>query len=470
MKPFVPRVALVALVLACRTRPAYESPRVSLPESYLGAPAGAGSVDEAWWRSLGDPALVALSERALAANLELAQVAARLRAARAELGMVSGEGRGNLDFAAAALRREPSTAVAGGEFLPEDDAAFFAAGLEFSWELDLFGRRARAREAAVAGVEALDAEAAGVELALLAEVARQYVDLRALEREAQLLTQARAFAGQAVELVRAREQAGLADGLERAELEARAEDLEARLAPLAGERRVRLDALALLLGTWPRDVELLLAAFPAGEAQIPAPPEVVASGLPVELLRRRPDLQAAERRVAQAHARGDEARAALYPSLSLGAALGFESESLADLASAPARAMSLGPSLSAPLLSGGVLRWAVRARDAEEEEARLAYEHAVLVALLEVEDGLARFERGQRQLAALEAGRAHSLELVRLARVRAAGGLAEELEVLTRELESLEAEREAALGQAELMRSALRLYRALGGGLGPARS
>jgi multidrug efflux system outer membrane protein len=449
-------------LLACRAQPRFETPEVELEPSFVGAAAQpAQPVEEAWWRSAGDAVLNELVERALAGNLDLEQAGARIRAARAELGMVVGEGRPRGDFAATAQRREPSTAVAGGEFLPEDDAAFHGAGFELAWELDLFGRRAREREAAEAGLAALQEDAVAVELALETEVVRQYVELRALEAEADLAARRRGAAARHAELVWVLVEGGLAGGPALAEDRARLAGADARLAPLSGERRLRVHALALLLGSTPREVEGLFERAPKGVGVLPRPPVEIASGLPVELLARRPDLRAAERRVALAWARGREAEAALFPRLSLGAALGLESESLADLVSHPARAMSFGAELAGPLFRGGVLRWAVRARDAEEEEARVAYERAVLVALLEVEDGLTRFERGRVTLAAQAERRSEAAAFSELAAARFGAGLVSELEALEAEDDLMGAELELLRAEAELVQAALFLQRAL---------
>lgn len=460
-------LALLALVAACRSGGTFETPEVTPPPAWSTA-SEAAAIDEAWWHSFGDPLLVSLVERMLANNLELAQADARLGAARALLAVVAGQGGPRGDFRAVAERREPSTAVAGGEFLPTDDAAFYSAGLDLSWELDLFGRRARAVEAAQADLDAQQEETRAVALALVAEVGRQYVEWRVLEAEIELFAQASARAAQVVTLIGARVAAGFDDERTLLDARARQEELLARLAPLSAERAARVHALALLLGLWPGELEAELAPAARPLEALLVPPERIESGLPLDLLRRRPDLRAAERRVAEAWARGREAEAALYPVLSLGAALGLESEALADLASQPARALRVGPSLTAPLFHGGALRWAVRARDAEEEAARSDYERAVQNAVGEVEDALARFERGRARRAALALARQSAQERAALVGARAEAGLESELGSLAVELARVEADLAWVRGEGEQVLAAVRLYRALGGGFGPA--
>lgn len=453
--------ALALLLAACRGAAPYTPPAPDLPLAWS-TPVADGEVERAWWRRFGDPELDRLVERALAENLELAVAEARLREARAVLGVVAGEARPRGDLGAAAGRREPSTAVAGGEFLPADDAAFHSLGLDVRWELDLFGRRAHAVDAAEAELDATRARADGARLRVLAEVARLYCEARGWAAEEALRQRQLELAQRTLVRVEARVRAGLAD--ERAALVAREERaaLAAELPRLAAERRARELALGVLLALR-ADEQEAFAAGARAPAQPSAPPEI-ARGRPLELLARRPDLRVAERAVARAWAEGRQAEAELYPVLSLDAALGVESESFADLFTGAARTFSLGPSLTAPLFRGGVLRWAVRARDAREEAARLEYEGAVLAALSEVEDGWTRFQRQGERLREVEDLGARRAARTALVRARAAAGLEAEQAADEAELQELAAELALVAERTALNLDAIRLYKALGGG------
>jgi len=452
---------LLLVVVGCHGAP-YEPPAPTLPPSWS-AGVSEEAVEREWWRSFGDAELDALVARALQENLDLALASARLREARAVVGIIGGESYPRADLGAAAVRREPSTAVAGGEFLPQDDAGFYSLGLDVRWELDLFGRRARAVEAAEAEFEATAERARAVRVSVLAEVARLHLEGRGLAAEEELELRQRTLALRTLALVEARVEAGLDD--ERAALAAREElaTISARIPLLAAERRARALALGVMLGLRPDELEVSDLEDGAA-AQPPTPPSAIARGLPLELLTRRPDLRAAERDVARAWAEGRQAEAELYPVLSLDAALGVESESLDDLFSGSARAFSVGPSLTAPLFRGGILRWAVRAADAREEAARLAYERAVLEALREVEEGLTRVQREGERLIEVEALREQRRQGEGLARVREQAGLEGEIERAAAESRRLEAERSWVQARTGLALASIRLYKALGGG------
>lgn len=455
----------VLALCACRVGEDYQAPEPALPASFTGAESAAAplSDEEAhWWTTFGDPTLDRLVERALAKNLDLFIAAQRVREARAAVRIVGGDARPSADLGTSAVRREPSTAVAGGEFLPDDSASLFSLGIDARWELDLFGRTARLVEATEAERDALVEAERGVLLVVLAEVARNYIELRGAEAELQLLERELASQRDTQALVAARVRAGLEPEADLARSRALAAATESRLPVLAQLRETRAHALAVLLGEWPG--ELSRALEPAQDRALPVPPDAIASGLPVELLRRRPDLRQAERQLARTSALSAQAVAELYPRISLGATFGWESETLAGMFDAPSRAYSVGPSLVTPLIHGGILRWVVRARDAQEEQARLAHERAVLEALREVEDALTAWSRTRARIPALDEARAAQREALELGRERYTSGLEDYLGVLDNERGVLLAESALVRGRTELALSAVALYKALGGG------
>lgn len=468
---------LVLLVPACKVGEDYRAPEPRVPASFA-SPMDEPLVDEAqaarearWWTLFGDPLLEELVERALAGNLDLAIAAQRIREARAGIAIVGGDARPSADLGASALRRESSTSVAGGEFLPPDAASYHSVGFDARWELDLFGRTAREVEAAEAERDARIEDSRAVLLSVVAEVARNYVELRASQAELALVTRELASQRETVELVDARVRAGLEDELALARARALASGTAARLPDLARRVAAHGHALAVLLGEWPGELDERLEGNADGVAAgIPIPPERIAAGLPLELVRRRPDVRRSERDLAQASALSAMAVAELYPRVTLGLSIGQESEHLADLFDSDARAFSFGPSLLTPLFHGGILRWAIRARDAQEEAARLAHERSVLEALRDVEDALVQWSRSRERLPSLETARAHQEEALRLARERYTGGLEDFLGVLDAERGRLEAEAEEVRGRAAVTTSAIALYKALAGGWEEAES
>jgi NodT family efflux transporter outer membrane factor (OMF) lipoprotein len=464
------RALLLALasihgLCACRVGEDYVPPETAMPARYGGgeeAPVPAPAEEARWWTAFGDPVLDRLVERALASNLDLAIAAQRIREARAAVRIVGGDARPIVDLRAGAVRREPSTAVAGGEFLPDDAAAYYSVGIDARWELDLFGRTARLVEATEAEHDALVEAGRGALLAVLAEVARNYLELRGAEAELRLLERELASQRETVALVGSRVRAGLEVEAALARVRALEAATEASLPVLARRRATHAHALAVLLGSWSGDV--LGELEPGEEPGLPTPPDTIASGLPVELLRRRPDLREAERRLARASASSAQAVAELYPRISLGAAFGWESESLDEMFEPPSRMFAVGPTFLTPLIHGGILRWVVRARDAQEEQARLAHERAVLEALREVEDALSAWSRTRARIPALAASRAAQREALELLRERYASGLEDYLGVLDAERGVLLSESAFVRGRVALALSAVALYKALGGG------
>ena len=457
-------LTFVLLAGACRVGKDYEPREPHVPDTFAEAEGTASehAGEARWWTAFGDPVLDDLVHRALASNLDLAIAAQRVREARAAVRIVGGPARVSADLRGAAVRQEESTSVSGGEFVPEDAAADYSLGFDANWELDLFGRTARAVEASEAERDSLIEAGRGALLVVLAEVARNYIEMRGIEAEERLLERELASQRETIVLVASRARAGLESesALERAR--ALAASTEASLPPLALRRANRVHALAVLLGEWPG--ELARTLEPAPDSPLPSAPDVIASGLPVELLRRRPDLRQAERQLARASALSAQAVAELYPRLSLGAAFGWESEHLDDLFDANSLDWFVGPSFTTPLLHGGILRWVVRARDAQEEQARLSYERAVLEAMREVEDALVTWSRARARLPALEEARDAQRTALELARRRHEGGLEDYFGVLDGERGVLDSEDELVRGRVDIGIAAVALYKALGGG------
>jgi len=297
-------------------------------------------------------------------------------------------------------------------------------------------------------------------LSVLAEVARNYVELRGIEGELALVRADLVAREDTLALVRARAQAGLEDELDRARAEGQAAAARARLPELERERSARVHALGVLLGEWP--AALAEELLPTGV--VPTPPELVPAALPADVLRRRPDVRRAERELARASAKTAEAITELYPRISLDAAFGLESEHIGDIFDDASKAFSFGPSLVTPLFRGGVLRAAIQARDAQESQAALRYQRAALDALREVEDALARRARSAERLAALQQAAAAERLARELAGERYRRGLDDFLPVLLAERSALVAESELARERTAYASATILVYKALGGG------
>lgn len=414
---------------------------------------------ENWWKVLGDPQLDALVQRALASNPSLETVAARLAEARSRLRLAKAERSPTLatnDSARLLGESAERTLPLPGQPVRYRDAGdSYRLALEASWELDLWGRVRRSTEAAIAQLEAVEADTRAAKLALSADIALTYTTLRGLEAEIsvldQTLDQRRAYTdllatrikhglGLEVEVQRARTELAL--------LEAEAEDLQRR-------RALALNALAQLCGTTPVDLILLAGALPATP--------IVPEGIPAEVLRRRPDIAAAE---ATLHARTAEigvAEAARYPTIKLTGGGGFESGDLLNLLERPSQFWQVGPTLSLPLLDGGRTRAGIEAATARAEAARADHRARCLAALREVEDALAELRHSAKQAEALVRAGSSAREAASLLKVRHEGGLASYLDVLDAERTCLQAERSLTQVRTARLASTVKLVRALGG-------
>ncbi|HRO81849.1 MAG TPA: efflux transporter outer membrane subunit [Alicycliphilus denitrificans] len=385
-------LAATALLLAagCSTQPAYQRPAIELPAQFKEAtPAAAqagiwrpaqpqdAAPPEAWWRLYGDPVLDDLQQRAAVANPGIAQAVARLRAAQAAVAGSRAALLPTLGASSSATR-----ARGAGNANTAGPATSYSLGLNAGWEIDLWGRLSGAASAAEASAQASGADLAAARLSLQATAAQTYFALRAAEAQGALLRDTLAAYEQSWQLTRNRERAGVASPADVAQAEAQYKSTQAQLLEAETSRAQIEHALAALIGLPP-------AAFALdATARLPAPPEVPAE-LPSRLLERRPDIAAAERRVAAANAQVGVAQAAFFPALTLSAAGGWRGASLGDLVGAPNLFWSLGPALALTLLDGGARSAAVESARAALDLAAAGYRQTVITALQEVEDNLA---------------------------------------------------------------------------------
>ncbi|MCG8457007.1 MAG: efflux transporter outer membrane subunit [Holophagales bacterium] len=433
--------------------------------------------DGRWWTVLGDPGLVDLMTLALAQNLELEAARARVRQARAARRAAAGAGRPELGAATSgnrsrASRNTPEGALAEAG-LTELEVERYDLGLSASWELDLFGGVRRSVEAARARVDEAEAGRHGVTLAVVAETARAYVELRGLERRLALAAENLELQQETVGRVEGLHRVGLGSRLEVEQARALYEGTRSRLPPLRAEIRATAHRLAVLTGRPPGSlVEQLLASNGSSrgstgatkQAPLADPPDLVPVGLPSDLLRRRPDLLAAERRLAARSAEIGVATARLYPRFFLTGGGGTEGGSFADLFDSASRTWTLGPSISWPILRGGRLRAGVEAAEAAHQAAWAEYRQAFLEAVEDVETALVRYaEEALRRRALAESARA-AAEAARLARVVYERGLESFLTVLDAERTLVAVEDDLARSETALLLRLVGLYTALGGG------
>jgi len=437
----------------------YQRPTVDAPASYRDAAPGAAALASDWWRTFHDPVLDDLVARALAANQDLRAALARVEQARALAGTARADYLPALSLGPAVRREQASLTVANGA--PETPVTTHHLPLVLNWELDLFGRVRRLNESARADLAAAEALFASARLALAAEVASTHFTLRALDRELRLVTDTLGWRRDALQLVQARFRSGNAGELDVARAETELAATEAEAAALAHRRAGVETALAVLLGE-PAPTFVL-----SDRESETLPPPAVPAGLPSALLTRRPDITAAERTLAAAHARIGVAKAAFFPALSLTGTAGYASAEIDDLFQRDSRLWAIGPSLYLPLFQGGRNRAQLARSRAAYEEALATYRQQVLVAFREVQDALtaARWlaEQADAQARAVDSARRGA----ELSQKRYDAGFVSYLEVVDAQRTALEVERAAARLAGQRLVIHVALIKALGGGWQP---
>jgi len=414
----------------------------------------------AWWEAFGDRKLNELQARLRGGSQGLRAAVARFEQARA----VALGARSNLfpsvaiSSSATRTRTSANAPRSGGVSTLGND---YVAGLDLSWEVDLFGRLRSGARAARVRAEASAADLAALDLALRAELATDYFSLRGADATGQLLRDSVQAYERALELTKNRYNGGIAAATDVDQAETQLENARAQLASVQLDRAQLEHAIAVLLGDPPSSFSLESAPF-AGE------PPPLAPGLPSTLLERRPDVASAERAVAAANAEIGAARAAWFPVFALGGVGGYESTSSPAWFEAPSRFWSAGPAAVVPLLDAGARLGVTRQARAAYEEAVANYRQAALTAYQEVEDNLAALHYLANEVQADEAAAASAQRSAYHADKRYAAGVADYLEVTSTHTAALTAERAALEARVRRMNAAVGLVRALGGGWTPA--
>lgn len=455
-----------ALLAGCAVGPDYERPELEMPEAWpeqAVLEAGSGEALREWWQGFGDPVLDELVERALADNLELGIQAARVAEARAQLGLARAEQLPTVGLQAEATRQRQPAAVFGledFETAPRD--LFSIAGL-LGYEVDLWGRLAREREAAAAGLEANIYAREAVRLGLIADVVVTYAGLRGAQRQLQVTERTLAARQESVRVQQLRYEAGAIDELELRQAESALAAARAELPTRIEALRRRESALGILLGTQPSEL-LEAIELPAGELRAGMVPGKIPAELPAELLNRRPDLRAAESELRQATAAVGASEAAGLPQLTLSGLLGTAAADSSDLFTSQAESWSVGAMLAGPLLDFGRTRARVESAEARREVAELRYRATVALALTEVRDALVFYRSSGQRLEAAEGQLVALRRTEELAEIRYAAGYISIIELLEAQRALLAVELAHARTLADRYAATATLFKALGGG------
>jgi len=456
-------LAGVALALSgCLTLGSkYERPEIAAPEQYRGAVAGAvpGPISDTWWKEFGDPRLDALVDEALQANQDLRLAAARVEEARAIYGEAQSDRYPQVTAGVSGVRtklsRETSQLPSGVDLT----STRYHAAANLSYELDFWGRLARASEAARAEMIATEEGRRLVEVGLIADVVTGYFDLVSLEEQAEVTRQTIETRTESVRLQKLRYDAGTISELDLAQAEAELAAAEAAAPVIDVLRRQSEDQMGILLGRM-GGVPVPDASVRLGALHLPEVP----AGLPSDLLTRRADVVAAEQRLVAAHARIAVARAGYFPSINLTGYAGSESVELSGLFAAGTNIWSAAASLLQPIFQAGKVTRQVEAAKAREKQILALYTKTLQTAFADVEDALiARTSGGVRREAL--ARQSEALERARnLARLRYDAGDASYLEVLDAERNLFRAQLELVGARRIELGAGVTLFKALGGG------
>ena len=462
-----------AVLAGCAVGPNYHAPRTSPPKEFAASLPGTGatSADPAvdmvqWWRALKDPELDSLIERAIRANpdIEIAlarlqetryQVAAMTSAILPEVGVGGGAAHGT--GSDLARGRAPQTLVAA-ENTPRSGQIQQIVGFDAGWELDLFGKYRREIEAAKYDAQAAAWTRNAILISVVADVARSYVDMRGLQMRLAITRQDVVSAQQFRDLVQTRYERGLTNELDVTLANRELATLRSEVAPLAAQINAVEYSIAVLLGQYPEELHTELAQ----PGLIPDLPQAIEPGLPLDLLKRRPDIQEAERQLAAATARIGVATADLFPRLAVTAGAGDQS---AHIGNAPSSHIwSVGPAVYWPLLDFGALDASVSVAGLQAHERLVSYKRTVVDAVRDADSAIGNFAAEEERLKDLDVAMVASERAVSLASQRYDRGLTDFLNVVDAERQQYALENEYAATEQSAADAFVSLYKALGGG------
>jgi NodT family efflux transporter outer membrane factor (OMF) lipoprotein len=449
----------VALVAGCAVGPEYFRPEADAPKGWMaaGSEGSAGKVvsgrlpetDRPWWTLLGDPTLDRLMEAGERENFDLKRARARVLEARASRRATAAQLYPEVAAGAAAAR---GNALLIGQ---DQTVSLYEAAFDASWEIDLFGATRSRVEATDALARAAEESAADVLLTLRAEVARNYIEMRAAQNRLELALDTLRARHDTVALVKALRAAGLRSGLDVTQAETQTLALQAQIPTLQTAVTAAARRLDTLLGRPPGTLETELA----NAAPVPVARELTVLDEPAAVIARRPDLKRAERELAAATALTAAATADLYPKVSLGGLYGFR-----NLSGLPGSTIwSLGAGATWSLINFGGLEAEVDAADARRQQFYFAYRQAVLAALEDVEVSLTGFVNAGRNLRALDVLVENEQSKLALAEERYRRGLSPFIDVLDAQRSLYAAQTDRVGAEAEQVKGYVALNKALGG-------
>jgi outer membrane protein, multidrug efflux system len=464
--PFIAALLALTLLTGCAVGPRYQRPTAQVPDTWKGqgpwqTAAPKDSIPKGtWWQIFHDADLDRLEQDLLQANQSLAAAQDRLSQARSLARIASSAYFPQLNAEPNAQRAR----ISGNRPLSGSPLATspvtqnnFTVPFSASYELDLFGRVRRNLEAANASLQSSAADLENVRLVLTAELAADYFNLRELDREADVVRQSVEIQQKGLDLVNNRHEGGVASGLEVAQQAALLDSTATQLSLVEQQRAQFEHAIAVLIGK-------PASAFALAAAPFEVSPPPIPTGVPSEILERRPDVATSERQMAFENAQVGFATTAFYPHITLSGSGGWESRNIATLANAPSAFWSIGGDLLQPIFNGGRNRANLGAARASYDESVANYRQSVLVAFQQVEDGLSGLALLNQAAKTQQTAVDDSRRALDIANNRYVGGVTTYLDVITAQSTLLNNERLATQLLGQQMVTAVSLIKALGGG------
>jgi NodT family efflux transporter outer membrane factor (OMF) lipoprotein len=481
--------AVAALPLAaCDVGPDFRAPASGLPSVPFANSASATSSREAtvsvetsrppdpmWWKAFRDPALTGLEQRVATANLDVQTATLRIAESRFQRGVVAAAELPSLNGSGKYQRElysQNGIASLLGQLIPSGAAGVssgppaiapineYTTGFDASWELDLWGRVRRQIEAADAQTEESEEQRRDTLVSVLAEVARDYIQLRGAQALLNNANENLKIEQSLLDLTRTRQEKGLTTGLDVENAAAQVEGVRAQIPAFEQQEAQEINALSLLLDLPPNALRGELVRAKA----VPPTPARVPIGVPSELARRRPDIRQAEAKLGEQTADIGVAVASFYPSLQLNGTLVLDALDFKNLFKANSLQYAAGPSLTVPLFEGGRLTSQLELRKAQQQEAAIAYHKTVLQAWHDVVNALVAYRTEQERRSRLASQIEHSQEALTLARARYSDGVADFTTVLDTARTVLQAQELHVQSTVNVSTDLVQLYKALGGG------
>ena len=472
-------VGLIAGLSACAAGPSYRTPKPDVPSSFVSVPpvppvAASAQPPEPmldlamWWRALNDEELDSLVDRAVKSNLDLKIALDRLQQARTYEAVVVGHALPEIDASAAAGRGTGTDLTRGRAeqaLRSADNSSGLThintlVGFDAVWELDLFGKFRREFEAARAETQAARAARYDVLTAVVADVVRAYIDLRGFQVRAGILHKASDVLRESLRLVDIRYQRGITNELDVALATRELATLEAQIAPVEAQVNAAEYTLAVLVGEYPENMTEELSK----PDLIPSMPAAAAAGVPLDLLKRRPDIQQAERELAAATARIGVATANLFPQVALVGAIGSQGQGWGTTPSVSKHIWSFGPGAVWPLLDFGALDAEVDIAGLEAHASMVNYRRTILNAVQQVDTSLDAYQAQQARIEQLSTAMIAGQRAVDLATERYDRGLTDFLNVVDAERQFYDLQEQYAEAQVTEGEQFVQLYKSLGGG------